>query len=128
MLKVTQSPDCGNSPKNRLVADTTIALAGRDGAFLERTLSEDVRWEVVGGAVVTGRAAVLQALAEMLPDQAIREISLTHAISHGKQGAVNGSLTRVDGTQVDFCTFYTFSSAKGTAICEIVQYAIPINA
>jgi len=125
MLKVSQNADCGNSPKNRLAANTEIALARGDTAFLREVLSSDVRWQIIGEPMREGREEVIQALIQRARNEDIREIIIAHAISHGKNGAVNGSMTRADGTRVDFCTFFTFSNAKGSAIRAIEHYAIP---
>ena len=74
MTKVLRSRDCGNSPKNTLLEDLTIALAKRDTRFLIGVVTEDVRWNVVG------RRALVEAIDETSRRDAVTKIAVHHAI------------------------------------------------
>ena len=99
-MKITRSGDCKNSPKNAFVEDFVIdllaakSLAGR----LEET-----------------------AYLPPVPDE-LREIEITHAISHGKVGAANGIMT-IDGSKRPFAAFIEFTSTKATLVRSVDLYS-----
>ena len=123
MTKILRSRDCGNSPKNTLLEDLTIALAKRDTRFLMGVLTEDVRWNVVGRRVVEGRRALVEAIDESGRRDTVAKIAIAHVVSHGRAGAVDGTMQIAKRT-VAFCNIYDFGSAKGTTVKTITTYAI----
>jgi hypothetical protein len=123
MTKVVRSRDCGNSPKNTLLEDLTIALAKRDTRFLIGVVTEDVRWNVVGRRVVEGRRALVEAIDETGRRDTVTKIAIDHVVSHGRAGAVDGTM-QVAKRTVAYCNIYEFDSAKGTSVRTITTYAI----
>lgn len=122
VAKITPSGDCGNSPKNIFVEKMTIALATHDGAFLKDSLVDDAVWHIVGKGIVYGR----QDLDELSVAQAqnLAELTITHVLTHGKTGAVNGTRTYTSGVTEAFCDVYEFFNAKATKIQHITSYII----
>lgn len=124
MTKVVRSKDCGNSPKNKLVEDLAVALALGDFQTVSRLVTDDVRWSLVGGKVFSGRQAVLEAL-ENVNAGTIKELNVSHVITHGRSGAVNGTI-HYHAAAIGFCDVFDFGSAKGTSISQITSYQIDI--
>lgn len=56
-----------------------------------------------------------------VPDD-LSEIEITHAISHGKVGAANGSLT-IGGSKKPFAVFIEFTSTKATLVRRVNYYS-----
>ena len=126
MTSVRRSGDCGNSPKNSLLEDLTVAFATGERQILLAGTSADVRWEIVGQKQVAGKAAFVTALEE-LQAEPVAEITIQHVVSHGKAGAVNGEMRLASGERRAFCYVYAFSNAKGTQVREIRAYVLEIE-
>jgi hypothetical protein len=123
MTKIIANEDCGNSPKNIFVQSVTIAFVKGDTQFLLNSVTEDIRWNIVGGKVIEGKAAFAKALEQRAKHKAL-ELSVGHVLTHGKAGAVNGVLKFKGGVSQSFCDVYEFNGAKGTSIKEITSYVI----
>lgn len=127
MTTVTWTKDCGNSPKNLFVRDFNIAAAKGDLSFVKRHLAQDVTWylfEPAGQKTISGREKVLDELKNNLVIEPV-EFAMETVITHGKHGAVNGTIKATDGKFYVFCDMYTFASLrKGAAIKKMVSYII----
>ena len=98
-MKITRSGECKNSPKN---------------AFVEDFVVDWLTTESLSGRIEAGTS-----LPE-IPDD-ITEIEICHAISHGKIGAANGSIT-ARGLKKPFAVFIEFASTKGTLARNVSLY------
>jgi len=123
MTKIIANEDCGNSPKNIFVQNMTIAFAQGDTELLLNSVTDDIRWNMVGGKVVEGKVAFAKALAQHAKHKAL-ELSVGHVMTHGIAGAVNGVLKFKGGVSQAFCDVYEFNGVKGTIIKEITSYVI----
>jgi hypothetical protein len=121
--RIVPSGDCGNSPKNTLLQDITVAFAERDAGFLSDHLTDDFRWEVVGARVVEGLAASMQALDET---DDVSQLTVEHVVSHGRVGAVNGTVQQ-GGLTSDFCDVFEFANAKAERVKNRRSYVIARN-
>lgn len=124
-MKVIRSEDCGNSPKNIFLEKLTIAIAKGDAKFILRSITEDIRWHMVGERVIEGKEDLKKVLQET-KENAVAELTMYHITSHGKAGAVNGRLKVRGGRTQDFCSVYEFGNAKGVNVKEITLYVIEI--
>ncbi len=123
MTKVITSEDCGNSPKNIFVQELTIALAKGDLKFVSTSVADDIRWEIIGKTPIEGRddlAAELERSAQVKST----ELVIEHVLTHGKAGAVNGTLKLKSGKTVAFCHVYEFTNAKGNIVQQITSYKV----
>ena len=120
MTKIFIREDCGNSPKNILLQNLTIAFAKGDNRFLLENLTDDIRWNIVGERVIEGK----DAFADALKNDRVAELSIHHIATHGKSGAVDGMRKMKNGRTVAFCDVYEFKDAKGTRVKEITSYVI----
>ncbi|MFS0728106.1 hypothetical protein [Paenibacillus sp. 1P07SE] len=122
MTEITRSGMCGNSPKNQLVEEMAIALITGNGELLLNTLAEEAVVRVIGqedypaSAVTEGATAVAS----------VKEVTVDHAISHGKIGAASGSWQTEDGQSFAFSDHYEFTSSKGTQIRLVSSYRIKL--
>jgi hypothetical protein len=121
--RIIPSADCGNSPKNTLLQDIAIAFVKRDAEFLSKHLTDDIRWDLVGRGVVEGLAPLLQAL-DKTDD--VTQLTIEHVMSHGRVGAVNGTVQHRDST-AEFCDVFEFANAKAERVKTIRSYAIARN-
>ena len=124
-MKVIRSEDCGNSPKNIFLEKLTIAIAKGDAKFILRSITEDIRWHMVGERVIEGKEDLKKVLQET-KENAVAELTMYHITSLGKAGAVNGRLKVRGGRTQDFCSVYEFGNAKGVNVKEITLYVIEI--
>lgn len=123
MTKIIRSADCGNSPKNQFAEALAIALATGDARAVRRGVTEDVEWHIAGGPAIQGKEALLQAV-QQRRSEAIAGVTIHHVVTHGKAGAVNGTLEARGGEAAEFCDVYDFASAKGDRVRRITSYRI----
>ncbi len=123
MTKVIASADCGNSPKNAFLQGLAVALASGDIQHILAGVTEDVRWNNIGQELIQGKGELAAALERMKTTRAV-EITIHHVTSHGKAGAVNGTMLLQDGRTRAFCDVYEFSGVKGNSVREITSYVI----
>ena len=126
-VKIRGAENCGNSPKNELLRDLTIAFVKNDRDFFMDWMSDDLVWEIVGEKKFEGKDAFEDALIMKMKDK-ITELTLENVITHGKTGAVNGTVKLENNKQFAFCDVYTFKShSKNSKIQSITSYIIQIS-
>ena len=123
-MEIIRTDDCNNSPKNTLLQRITVALVQQDLSFLRENLTDDIEWVVNGQKKVEGHAALVEALQDAADPDELR-MTVLHAISHGKAGAVNGIIELENNITRDFCHVYEFANAKGTQVRHINSYIVP---
>jgi len=126
MTKIIVSADCGNSPKNVFIEKLTAAFAKRDAKFILGNVTDDIRWNIVGDTLIEGKDNFAAILGQM-KNEKVLELTIRHIATHGKAGAVDGTVILEDGKIRAFCDVYEFSGAKGTAVKEITSYVIDID-
>lgn len=126
MTRVILGKDCGNSPKNNLIRHFTVAFAKRDVKFILDTVTDAIRWNIVGGQSIEGKANLTEFLGQLKNDR-VSSLTIHHIGSHGKAGAVDGTQKSEAGELLAFCNVYEFGNTKGTLISEVTSYVIPIE-
>ena len=122
MTIIERSKDCGNSPKNQLVEDLTVAISTGDGQTASHLITDDAQWKILGGEVFDGREAILQAL-ELTDSNSVLRLTIWHVLSHGKTGAANGTIL-YQNSERNFCHVIEFANAKGISVRAITSYQI----
>jgi hypothetical protein len=122
MAKVVRSEDCGNSPKNALVEALAIALALADVAEVRARVTDDVERAHAGGETVRGKDAL--AAAVRAGQRRVAKLTIDQVCTHGRAGAVNGTIEYRSGATIEFCQVFTFANTKGTAVSRITSYQI----
>ncbi|SFB91255.1 Ketosteroid isomerase-related protein [Flagellimonas taeanensis] len=125
MTKIIIASDCGNSPKREFLKKLNIAFAKGDMAFLDAYVTDSIRWEIIGNKTLEGKEAFLKELDTMKVSIA-SELVLDKILTHGKEGAVNGTLKMQDGKKYAFSDFYEFSSGRDAKVKSIISYVIKI--
>ncbi len=123
-MEIIRSQSCGNSPKNQLVENLTIALFTGELQSQLELVTDDVQWNNVGVNSLCGQQALLLEL-ETIRRRVIRKLTIGHAISHGKAGAVQGEI-QYETTKEGFCFFYEFANIKGTSVRLITSYQLTL--
>lgn len=125
MTKIVSTPNCGNSPKMEFLKNFNIAFAKRDVAFLEKSVTEDIVWNIIGDKKIEGQQQFIVEL-EKMKEEKTSELILHQVMSHGKEGAVNGIITTENNQKYAFSDFYMFKGAKGVKIKSITSYVIQV--
>lgn len=126
MTKIIASPNCGNSPKMGFLKEFNIAFARGDVKFLVESVTEDIVWNIIGDRKITGKDNFTYELEKMKTEKA-SELELEQILSHGKEGAANGTMKMQSGKKYAFSDFYQFNGAKGAKIISITSYVIEIE-
>lgn len=123
MTEVVRSGDCGNSPKNVFVETLAVALATGDRDVVAASIVDDAQWRVVGHEPVQGKGGIAAALRADGKRKAKRLV-IDRAMTHGRAGAVNGTVEFSGGKICEFCDVYEFGSAKGNSVSRITSYRV----
>lgn len=124
-MKIIISPTCNNSPKNQQLLDLTIGFSDYNLEAIEEFLDENIQWTLLGESPIVGRDFFLEELNKHSENPAI-QITIHHAITHGKSGAVNGEMVMKDGNRFAFADFYEFTSASAKKVAEIKSYIVAL--
>ncbi|NSL86204.1 hypothetical protein ECE50_005155 [Chitinophaga sp. Mgbs1] len=124
MVKIHAKEDCGNAPKKIFVQDLLVAIVNNDETFISKHTTDDLRWNIAGGASVEGKDTVLTALRQHRSDT-LAELTIHTIVTHGYHGVAEGLLKYKDGRQVAFCDVYQFkASANNAPVKAITTYAV----
>lgn len=126
MTRVIVSEDCGNSPKNLFLEELTIAFAKGDHGFILGSVTDDIRWHIMGDSLVEGKDDLARALQRMKSDPTA-ELSIHHVATHGRTGAVDGRTKQKSGKRRAYCHVFEFNGARGTSVKEITSYVIELD-
>tara|TARA_B100001179_G_C18472188_1_gene351907 strand:- start:193 stop:546 length:354 start_codon:yes stop_codon:yes gene_type:complete len=111
MAKISHSADCGNSPKNKAVADLAIAIEG--GPWSDQPIGDETVWVTANSKSLKG----LEAIKEVAEKRQPKSISIERVATHGKVGAASGIS---DGQS--FAHIITFSSASAKEVAAIDSF------
>jgi limonene-1,2-epoxide hydrolase len=126
MVKINVQEDCGNAPKKLFVKDFIVAIVNNDKAFIHSNTTADIQWNMVGGAHIEGKEAVLTELQRLRSD-AVVELTIHTIVTHGYNGVAEGSLKFKDGREVAFCDVYRFKASTNNApVKAITTYAVAL--
>lgn len=126
MTDIALSEDCGNSPKNQFVSDLTVAMAQGDIQFILDKVSDDIHWEVAGREIIQGKTLLSRELKHQ-SDDPVEQLTIHHALTHGKAGAVNGTKTLKSGKKIAYCLVFEFNGAKASSVKRITSYEVDIS-
>jgi len=126
VINVNINKDCGNSPKNLLLQRMTVAFAEGDVDTILEVVAEDFCWNKIGEKLIQGKINLIKELAHFNLTN-VEELTILHALTHGKAGAVDGRIKYTNGKMAAFCDVYEFTSAKGTRVKEIISFVIELK-
>jgi len=126
MVKVIISEDCGNSPKNLFIQKFTIAYAERNRPFLLERVTENVQCEIIGEMRLEGKVEFAAALSRVSSDDVV-ELTIHHAITHGRAGMVDGQKKTQSGTVYAFADVYDFENLKAIRIRRLKVFSIKVQ-
>lgn len=96
MTKVIMSEDCGNSPKNILLKDLTIAFAKGGSKFILQSVTNEIKWNFVGYKTYQGKEAFTEYVKGISTEKAA-EVKIHQISTHGASGAINGEVKLKNG-------------------------------
>ena len=117
--RIVRSKDCGNSPKNLLAESLAIALATGNAKAALPLLAEDAAWEIIGRSTITGRAAIEMALSKA---RKVKSVTIQKVLTHGRSGAVSGTIGLSAAHVRRFCDLYEFSGAGGKTVRRVTSF------
>lgn len=123
MTRVIIAEVCGNSPRNIFLEKLTIAFAKVEAEWILENVTEDVRWNIIGEELVSGKAEAAARLERMAVEE-VEELTVSHVATHGRAGAVDGMLKMKNGERLAFCHVCEFTRAGGTQVRGITSYVI----
>lgn len=125
-LNIICAEDCGNAPKKEFLKKLNIALANHDVEFILENLTDDIVWNIIGDKVIQGKEQVVESLNQFYRN--LTEMTISSIITHGYDGATNGTLSFGNRNQHAFCSVYKFNSSRNHAqVKEITSYLIQLS-
>jgi hypothetical protein len=125
MTKINLKTDCGHSPKREFLKDFNVAYGKGNAEFLISNVTDDIHWKIIGYKMIEGKEDYAKAIEEMKKEK-VSEMTIEKIVTHGKEGAVNGSLKMKDGKKYAFSDFYEFKNTRATNLKTITSYVIEI--
>lgn len=117
--------DCGNAPKREFLKNFRIAMAEANKDFLLKSVTDDIIWNVIGSKITEGKDSYSNELNNVISNST-RVLTIHQILSHGKEGAINGTIETETGEIIEFSEFYVFQGAKGAKIKSIITYLIRV--
>lgn len=119
MTKVTLSGECGNSPKNAFAERCAVALLAGEKAEIDVALERACIAILPGEVETSGPDALIDALAKAVGKP--EAVTILHAITHGRIGAVNGTFAK-GGKIQGFALTFEFRNTKADSIAAVRLY------
>ncbi|WP_349828393.1 hypothetical protein [Brevibacterium litoralis] len=119
-LRVTGTESCGNSPKNRTVAEFVVALARGDRPALAARVADTCTLDHAtdpGVPGTEGRESVVDALCARVPAR-LTALHVDGVATHGKDAAAWGSWT-ADGVRAFWFLAGTFRTVKAEEFARL---------
>lgn len=121
MIKVKRSKDCGNSPKNKFSENIAVAFVKKDSNFLSRSVSDGIKCFFSNGTHLQGKESLQNHIKKL---ESPIEAKIDHVLTHGKKGAVSGSLKYKDDSRKRFCLILEFSNVKAELLSHLEIYLV----
>ena len=125
MTKIVSSPNCGNSPKMEFIKNFNIAFAKAEVQFISENVTDEIVWNIIGDKRIEGKENFTEEL-ELMKSEKATELTIDQVLSHGKEGAANGTMKMKNGKKYAFSDFYVFKNTKSTDLKSITSYVIEI--
>ena len=101
------------------------AFANNDTSFILENVTDNIRWNVIGGETVKGKMEFKKALESMRQESPLK-LKIHKIITHGRSAAVNGEMGTEDGKTFAFCDIYQFNGFRNPKISELTSYSIEV--
>lgn len=106
------------------------AFAKGDVDFLIENVTEDIKWNFVGQAIIVGKDAVTKMLEPMKGVEA-KEYITNKLITHGKTAVIEGTMKMPEESgelkHFAFCDLYTLDKDENGKIKEMTAYLIELD-
>lgn len=124
-MKLIIPKGCDNAPRKQIVIDFTVAMLKQNYEIIEEYADESIIWyQLKHNKKIEGRDSLMTTLqGENI--NPIHYLEIYQVITHGKSASINGVISLVNGTKIDFCDVYMFSNAgRSGKVKEIKSYRL----
>ncbi|MGP4071148.1 nuclear transport factor 2 family protein [Piscibacillus sp. B03] len=98
--------------------------------FILESVTEDVRWEMVGDDMIVGKEALKEALGGMNTNDTFK-LNIHNTITHDTAASVNGVITFTtregEDKKYGFCDVYKLDSVESGKIKELTSYVVEMD-
>lgn len=123
MVDIDVKVDCGNAPNKEMLKQIMVEGVQGNIDFVIDHLDAEVTVDQVGRSQMQGKAQVKQALGK-IDHASFQRLTLHNIVTHGRDAALNGTITTKDGTQYNFSFFVTLKLGKAKSITDIIVYIL----
>ena len=116
-MKVLESKDCGNSPKNLFVQE--MAVSFETGDLAPDSATEELVFHDRSGEIGINLTNPFPWLVDRA---APVEVHVLHASAHGRTGAANGVSTLEDGAKHPFSYVFEFKNTTAKCVAAVYRY------
>lgn len=126
-VEIVYPQDCGNAPRKEMLINLYKAITNKDEEFVLENTTNEITLEVIGKKRIKGKDELIIFIKELL-DMKIVKIKIANVLTHGRSGAVNGTIIFEEKPSLAFCNIYNFSSTgKSGKVKEVTSYAIKMD-
>src|SRR5699024_4545508 len=125
-MKLIIPKGCDNAPRKQIVIDFTVAILKQQNEIIKEYADESIIWyQINDQKKLEGQCSLITTLQDENKN-IIDCLEIYQVITHGKFASINGVITLVNGSEIDFCDVYMFSNAaKSGKVKEVKSYRIP---
>ncbi len=116
--QIEMPPGCGNSPKNKFLAELCIAVFNLAKLPIDIPIDDNVTFVRLDGEIVSGFSAFMQDITSSSPPS---KISLIDVATHGRAGFIDGVASFGENDEY-FAIKVRFKSAAAKLVTHIQFY------
>jgi len=102
------------------------AFAESDIQTILDSVTDDIRWTIIGNKTINGKKAFTEALHEMKSENRM-ELWISNIITHGDMAAVNGTIKSPNEEWFGFCDVYELQGYRNPKIKEMTSYVVELK-
>lgn len=124
-MKLLVPKGCDNAPRKQIVIDFTVAILKQQNEIIKEFADEAIIWyQLKDNKKIEGLSSFITILQKENID-IVDCLEIYQVITHGKFASINGVISLANGTKINFCDVYMFSStAKSGKVKEIKSYRL----
>ncbi|WP_342537451.1 hypothetical protein [Sporosarcina sp. FSL K6-3508] len=124
-MKLIIPKGCDNAPRKQIVIDFTVAIVELQHEIIKEYAVESIIWyQLKDHKKIEGIGSFVTTLQEEVKNL-VSCLEIYQVITHGKFASINGVISLINGTEIDFCDVYTFSNSSRTGkVKEIKSYRL----
>nr|WP_246594117.1 hypothetical protein [Evansella tamaricis] len=124
-MKLIIPKGCDNAPRKQIVIEFTVAILNQPNEIIKEYVHDSIIWyQLRENIKIEGHCSFITSLLNESKD-IVDCLEIYQVITHGKFASINGVISLENGSKIDFCDVYMFSTtSKSGKVKEIKSYRV----